>query len=474
MRKIRNIIVELLLILLMSIILTACGKSKPVNERAIVSDIRQKDSILSDDTIKIDSTKILKRRTDKKQGYDYINVQLSFSKNDYMATATYELEYGLYNNGWLLDHYSRDSFDYNITSVPIRSIADEYLEQNGIYNYSFQDLERIAKDEYQFFYIQEVNDSYAFLSSTNKIFVKCKYSLSTGWRAYDVTIKQGSVVFHPETILGTWYVNLDFNSDFVINASYDVYITVKEIDKDNISFLLTIYKSGEEIKNIELTESLSYYMTGSLDAGNGSQHVFKTDPFFKLLPGFITYSFNLEIYSDYQENKYDYKQASGLYLNESWNLAKKFPLVYLGNNANSGINSELPIPTENKKVNLIDDNAQLLRDAEKESLSGILKALSQDINTDVLIVTTDSANGEDPYSWGKKYLSSQSTIHRNKDNYIMLLIVMDSRDYDISSSLVLNNDDFEAIAAAFRPLLSAGDYYSAFTEYASAVRNILG
>ena len=56
----------------------------------------------------------------------------------------------------------------------------------------------------------------------------------------------------------------------------------------------------------------------------------------------------------------------------------------------------------------------------------------------------------------------------------MLLIVMDSRDYDISSSLVLTNDDFEAIAAAFRPLLSAGDYYSAFTEYASAVRNILG
>lgn len=473
MRKLITIISEFLLVLIVAIILSACGKSKPVNERTILADIRQKDSILRDDTVKIDSTNIIKRRTDKKQGYDYIEVQVDFSKNDYTATAAYELEYGLYNDGWLLDHYHRNSFDYDITSVPSRSLADKYLEQNGVYNCSFQELERIGKEEYQFFYIEDVRDSYAFLSTTNKVLVKCKYSLDLGWSAYDIIKNQGSIVFHPEEILGTWYVNLNFNSDFIINSIYDVYITISEIDKDKISFVLQIFNDGKEIKHKEISEQFSYSMLGSIYAGNSSQHRFSVWDIFSLKIGFMVPSFGLQLYSDFQENKYDYATASGLYLNGGYPLDDKYPLVYLGNSSNGG-SSEQPQQQENTKINLISDNAQLLRDAEKESLLGILMALSQDINTDVLVVTTDSANGEDPYIWGKNFLSSQSTIHRNKDNYIMLLIVMDTRDYDISSSLSINNSDYETIAAAFRPLLSAGDYYSAFIEYGNAVRNVLG
>ena len=117
-----------------SFAVTGCGKASAVNDKQIRKDVEASLSDISANELKIDSVKVDKRQTSKEDHVDHIWADIAASNENCNYTASCELVYGLYNNGWILD--SIDKTDSEI--IPkisaedfSQKIADDAVEEMG-------------------------------------------------------------------------------------------------------------------------------------------------------------------------------------------------------------------------------------------------------------------------------------------------------------------------------------------------------
>ena len=112
------------------------------------------------------------------------------------------------------------------------------------------------------------------------------------------------------------------------------------------------------------------------------------------------------------------------------------------------------------------DDAKLLTSSEKTELLSRLNEISERQNMDIVIVTVNSLGGKSPSAFADDYYD----YNGYREDGILLLIAMDTRDYWISTSgygiTAFTDAGIDYIADAFLTDLSEGDYASAFETYA--------
>lgn len=116
------------------------------------------------------------------------------------------------------------------------------------------------------------------------------------------------------------------------------------------------------------------------------------------------------------------------------------------------------------------DDAYLLTNEEQDELNEKLNQLSQQYDFDIFVVTTYSLNGKTSTQYADDFFDENKYAMGNGEDGILLLIAMENRDWAISTC-GFGIDAFtdagqEYMVEQFKPLLSDGDYYKAFDEFA--------
>ena len=118
---------------------------------------------------------------------------------------------------------------------------------------------------------------------------------------------------------------------------------------------------------------------------------------------------------------------------------------------------------EYKAIVLIDDQAHLLSDSQIYNLSGI--KVTADFPFVVIISTVDSIGNASP----AQYANNRYDQISNKENGILLLLAMESRDWYILTvgevHARISDSDCQNIANRFLSDLSDGNYYAAFHTF---------
>lgn len=131
-------IVKLAFGALVAMTLTGCGK-QPVSETQLKKDFENSDQA---DDLDISTFYIVDRRTNKKMGFDEVDVFL-IAENDEATEICrgYTMNYVLYDQGWRLDDID-DRMADSWTAVPTKGPSDSLLEENKpISDYEIADSE---------------------------------------------------------------------------------------------------------------------------------------------------------------------------------------------------------------------------------------------------------------------------------------------------------------------------------------------
>ena len=112
------------------------------------------------------------------------------------------------------------------------------------------------------------------------------------------------------------------------------------------------------------------------------------------------------------------------------------------------------------------DDAKLLTSYEKTELLSYLNEISEKHGMDIVIVTVNSLGGKSPRAFADDYYD----YNGYREDGVLLLVAMNSRDYWISTSgygiTAFTDAGIDYIADAFLTDLSEGNYASAFEIYA--------
>ncbi|MGN0641847.1 MAG: TPM domain-containing protein [Huintestinicola sp.] len=114
------------------------------------------------------------------------------------------------------------------------------------------------------------------------------------------------------------------------------------------------------------------------------------------------------------------------------------------------------------------DDAYLLSDEECAAVEEQLGDISYNYDTDIVVFTIQSLEGDTVESWSE-YLNSEYGTGMGNGG-ISLLVAMDEREWDIyafgtAKAEVFIPDVRENIGSSVKSYLSGGDYYSAFTTF---------
>ncbi len=123
------------------------------------------------------------------------------------------------------------------------------------------------------------------------------------------------------------------------------------------------------------------------------------------------------------------------------------------------------------------DNAGLLTASEKADLESRAQSLSETLSLDLVIVTVDTTNGADAQAYADDYFDYHGYGYGENQSGILLLLVMDTRDWVISTAgdgiqrLPRSASDrlFDSIAGD----IGAGRYYDGFRQYLSNLPDYL-
>ena len=130
----------------------------------------------------------------------------------------------------------------------------------------------------------------------------------------------------------------------------------------------------------------------------------------------------------------------------------------------------LCLPVFAQQPRLVDD-ADLLTDAEEQTISEELDDISQRLEMDVVIVTVNSLEGETATAFADDYFDYNGYGMGTGRDGILFLISMEDRDWAISTSgsgiAAFTDNDQEYIMNGIMSDLSAGYYYDAFRGFIS-------
>ncbi|MGN1182703.1 MAG: TPM domain-containing protein [Faecalibacillus sp.] len=116
------------------------------------------------------------------------------------------------------------------------------------------------------------------------------------------------------------------------------------------------------------------------------------------------------------------------------------------------------------------DGAHLLSIENQEKLNNQLNSLSHKYDFDVFIVTIDSLEGQSSREYADRFFDEKKYGMGQGEDGILLLIAMENRDWAISTCgfgiTAFTDAGQEYMVEQFKPLLSEGQYYEAFNEFA--------
>ena len=116
------------------------------------------------------------------------------------------------------------------------------------------------------------------------------------------------------------------------------------------------------------------------------------------------------------------------------------------------------------------DMAGLLSDSEGAELSGMLDAISQRQQVDIVVVTVGSMDGKSAMVYADDFYDENGYGFGDGRDGILLLVSMEERDWYITTTgygiTALTDAGREYISGIFVADLSAGDYAAAFTGFA--------
>ena len=130
----------------------------------------------------------------------------------------------------------------------------------------------------------------------------------------------------------------------------------------------------------------------------------------------------------------------------------------------------VPFCAEAKGKDYVIDNADIIFDANEETLENELKAISQEIGMDVVAVTTNTLDGKTPEAYADDYYDYNGYA----DDGCLFLISMEDRDWHISTKgyaiTCVTDYGVRVIEEECVHLLSNGDYYLALSKYGRIIR----
>lgn len=116
------------------------------------------------------------------------------------------------------------------------------------------------------------------------------------------------------------------------------------------------------------------------------------------------------------------------------------------------------------------DMADLLSDSEESDLLTMLNDISQRQQTDIIVITVDSMEGETAMVYADDFYDHNGYGFGDRRDGILLLISMDEREWYISTHgygiTAITDAGREYLSEQFVSDLSAGDHAAAFTNFA--------
>ena len=136
----------------------------------------------------------------------------------------------------------------------------------------------------------------------------------------------------------------------------------------------------------------------------------------------------------------------------------------------------LQVIPSTRTASLLVDDADLLADWEEESLLQKLEEISEKEQMDVAVVTVNSLDGKSPEAYADDYYDYNGYGQGENRDGVLLLISMADRDWQITTTgfgiTAVNDAAIELIEDRMLSDLSDGDYYDAFSSYASTVGDV--
>lgn len=128
----------------------------------------------------------------------------------------------------------------------------------------------------------------------------------------------------------------------------------------------------------------------------------------------------------------------------------------------------LAVPVNAAQASVVDE-AGLLTQSELESLTAQADELYTAHQFSAVIVTMDSIGGADPWAWANDYYDGNGYGYGTAGDGMMLLLVMDTRQWAISTCgsgiSIFSEYDQDRMMEEILSDLSGGDYYAAFSRW---------
>lgn len=146
-----------------------------------------------------------------------------------------------------------------------------------------------------------------------------------------------------------------------------------------------------------------------------------------------------------------------------------FTLVFSAFAAGTTVTKSSKIPSKRLLPRVV-DNAGLLSENDKKELTKKLDEIAERQQFEVAVVTVKDLEGKTPEAYADDFYDYNGYgFGENKDG-MLLLISMADRDWHITTTgygeTVLTKDGLNYMSEKFKPALSSGNYYKAFTQYA--------
>lgn len=209
-------------ILALLLLLGGCsGGTK--SESDIMADIKAQDNYFSKYELKIDDYSITKRQTNQDSKTDYVWVQVDASNDDFTYYGEYVLTYVMYNDGWMLEDYEREDWQY-VGSHPEsvqQSDAEQLLASQGYDKWYFV---KRQEEENCVTYNYFANKTDYYLTESYNVTIDFQFSPGSLWSDYSIDQYNYDTYLDTTDVIGEW-VYQDNERDF--------YINIVKVSRDN-------------------------------------------------------------------------------------------------------------------------------------------------------------------------------------------------------------------------------------------------
>ncbi|MBQ2661760.1 MAG: hypothetical protein IJF80_03800 [Clostridia bacterium] len=226
--------VSMCLLLLFVILFSACSGTKAVKEDSeVAEDVMNYVALYHECDFSLDSYSIQKRQTNPENKTDYVWIEIVATNEECNYVANYEVEYVLYNEGWLIETCQLLNNEVDAYQPPEELFEQIMVEQSiGAFQMA-NGLDYYGDNRYIAEFVEVDSNYNEYLSMTYITSVEANYRLYTGWELFILERENASATIKAEKFMGTYKCSGSFNLGW---DDYDAEITVFKVDEDYIYY----------------------------------------------------------------------------------------------------------------------------------------------------------------------------------------------------------------------------------------------